>query len=159
MPETERRLVALDAARSLNSFGDEPDVHGWEVIAADGSPVGSVSTLLAEPGSLKVRYVGITLDSALAGQVAHEPRILVPVGRARVDSGTRRVLLERLACSDVLELPAHIRTPPAPELETTLRRRFEPGFTGFALDRDFFESDLYDSRRFYGGSLQGRRVG
>jgi photosynthetic reaction center H subunit len=150
MSGAEGTLVPLDRLPMLTRGEGAPDVQGWDVVAADGVSVGSVRTLLVEPRSLKVRYVDITLNSALAGEVAHEPSVLIPVGRARVDGGRRRIRLERLDRSGVLELPAHVRTPPAPELEATLRRSFEPAFSGTALDRDFFESELYDPRGFHG---------
>lgn len=143
------RLVPIDALPSGRPLEGKPDVHGWEVVSADGSRVGQVTDLVVDTRAMKVRYLDITLDDELAREIAHEPHILVPVGDARMRPAERTVALARLDREAVLELPAYLRMPPAPEFEATLRRHFEPGFSGTAHDRDFFDSQLYDQEQFF----------
>lgn len=149
------RLVPIDTIPSVRALEGKPDVHGWGVVTADGSRVGEVTDLVVDTRAMKVRYLDITLDDELAREIAHEPHILVPVGDARVRPAERTVALAGLDRAAVLELPAYIRMPPAPEFEATLRRHFEPGFSGTAHDRDFFESELYDQEQFFAPLQEG----
>lgn len=149
MRDFRERLVPLEALPSSRPIEWKPDLHGWEVVTADGARVGEVMDLVVDTRAMKVRYLDITLDDELAREIAHEPHILVPVGDARMRAAERRVCLAGLDRAAVLELPAYLRMPPAPEFEATLRRHFEPGFSGTAHDRDFFESELYDQDQFF----------
>lgn len=145
----DERLVRLTELRNESATEGMPDLNGWEVIAADGRAVGTVVDLVLDTRSLKARYLDISLNEELTRAVAHQPNILIPVGDARIGTERRRVYLEGVDRRGVSQLPAYLRMPPAPELEVTLRRRFEPHFSGTALDRDFFASELYDQDRFF----------
>ncbi|MBW3629499.1 MAG: PRC-barrel domain-containing protein [Gemmatimonadetes bacterium] len=147
MQASQQRLVRLNALAGLGGTEDNPATRGWTVFAADGSAVGKVTDLVLDTRTFRVRYLDVTLADDIAQEIAHQPNILVPVGDARMQPG-RKVCLENLDRAQVAELPAYLRMPPAPEYETALRRRFDPGFSGTALDRDFFESELYDQDRF-----------
>ena len=144
------RLVSLDRLPPLPSLRGKPEVRGWDVCVADGARVGRVDDLVVDTRAMRVRYLAVSLDDLASREVSHESRLLIPVGAAHVDRAERRVRLDGLGREEVLGLPAYLRMPPAPEYETTLRRRFEPSFVGEAQDEGFFASALYDPDRFFG---------
>jgi hypothetical protein len=43
----------------------DPDVRGWQVLGADGRPIGEVDDLLVDTDALRVRYLDVALDPGL----------------------------------------------------------------------------------------------
>ena len=92
------RVSALLSARNLQRFtlGDEaPDVRGWDVISADEHYVGTVSRLIVEMRTRRVRYMVIALDASLERRRRPSMNsVLVPVGLARRADECQTILLD-----------------------------------------------------------------
>ena len=83
-PELRGNEVARSGIVPLKELDDfkvakgDPDVRGWDVIAADGTEVGEVEELLVDTAALKVRYLDVELDKDLVN--AKDRHVLVPIG-------------------------------------------------------------------------------
>lgn len=109
------RVSALLSARNLQRFtlGDEaPDIRGWEVIAADRRYVGTVSRLIVEMRTRRVRYMVIALDASLERRRRPSMNsVLVPVGLARRVDECQAILLD-VARSGSLQVAPRIPDRP-----------------------------------------------
>src|SRR5919201_3039830 len=99
-------LVLLSDAKDLKVAEGNPDVRGWDVLAADGTEVGEVKDLLVDPGAMKVRYLVVELDKEVAG--TDDRRVLIPVGAARLDDDDDKVLLQGMALQALAGLPPYM---------------------------------------------------
>ncbi len=146
------RVVPLDQLDDFRAAEGEPDVRGWDVIAADGRRIGEVDQLLVDTAAMRVRYLGVGLDAELAGRPNEDCHVLIPIGYAHVDPAGDRVVVERLESRDVVRLPEYHHGPLTRDFETTLRRRIDAGYTGsLHTDPDFYQAGPYDDSRFFGG--------
>jgi sporulation protein YlmC with PRC-barrel domain len=145
------RVVPLDQLDDLQVAAGEPDVRGWDVIAADGRRIGEVDQLLVDTAARRVRYLDVGLDGALAGRPNEERHVLIPIGYAYVDPAGDRVVVDTLESRDVAGLPEYHHGPLTRDFETTLRRRIDAGYTGsLHTDPEFYQAGLYDDSRFFG---------
>lgn len=165
------RVVPLDQLDDFKVAEGDPDVRGWEVVASDGRKIGEVDQLLVDTAAMKVRYLDVDVDNDLvAGATdASDRHVLIPIGYARLDEASDRVIVDQLASSDVVGLPEYTHGPITRDFETSVRSRFDAGYTatgttaaagaaGLAStestetprDNDFYSHDLYDDNRFYG---------
>lgn len=149
------RVVPLDQLDDFKVAEGDPDVRGWEVVASDGRKIGEVDQLLVDTAAMKVRYLDVDVENELLASDASDRHVLIPIGYARLDEDSDRVLVDQLASSDVVALPEYTHGPITRDFETDVRRRFDTGFTAAGTttdtDRDFYSHDLYDENRFYGG--------
>lgn len=158
------RVVPLDQLDDFKVAEGDPDVRGWEVVASDGRKIGEVDQLLVDTAAMKVRYLDVDLDEAMIAETreASERHVLIPIGYARLDEGSDRVIVDNLASSDLAGLPEYTHGPITRDFESDLRTRFDRGHVegaaeaGTARDRDFYAHDLYDENRFYGARRPGR---
>lgn len=145
------RVVPLDQLDDFPVAAGEPDVRGWDVIAADGRRIGEVDQLLVDTAAMRVRYLDVGLDGALAGRPNEERHVLIPIGYAQVDPAGGRVVVDTLESRDVAGLPEYHHGPVTREFETALRRRVDAGYTGsLHTDPEFYGGGLYDDSRFFG---------
>jgi uncharacterized protein (TIGR02271 family) len=167
------RVVPLDQLDDFKVAEGDPDVRGWEVVASDGRKIGEVDQLLVDTAAMKVRYLDVDVDNDLvAGATdASDRHVLIPIGYARLDEASDRVIVDQLASSDVVGLPEYTHGPITRDFESSVRSRFDAGYTatgtgtaatagaaGLAStestettrDNDFYSHDLYDDNRFYG---------
>jgi uncharacterized protein (TIGR02271 family) len=167
------RVVPLDQLDDYKVAEGDPDVRGWEVVASDGRKIGEVDQLLVDTAAMKVRYLDVDVDNDLvAGATdASDRHVLIPIGYARLDESSDRVIVDQLASSDVVGLPEYTHGPITRDFESSVRSRFDAGYTaggtaatagaaGLAstestettrdTDNDFYSHDLYDDNRFYG---------
>ena len=173
------RVVPLDQLDDYKVAEGDPDVRGWEVVASDGRKIGEVDQLLVDTAAMKVRYLDVDVDNDLvAGATdASDRHVLIPIGYARLDEGSDRVIVDQLASGDVVGLPEYTHGPITRDFETSVRSRFDAGYTAGAAtagaaglasteatetpetprDNDFYSHDLYDDNRFYGArrNLEG----
>lgn len=178
------RVVPLDQLDDFKVAEGDPDVRGWEVVGSDGRKIGEVDQLLVDTAAMKVRYLDVDVDNDLvAGATDSSDRhVLIPIGYARLDEESDRVIVDQLASSDVVGLPEYTHGPITRDFESDLRTRFDRGYTsgaattgaagltgaaaadtstdlgaGTGRDDDFYSHDLYDDNRFYGGrrNLEG----
>jgi sporulation protein YlmC with PRC-barrel domain len=147
------RIVPLDEAADFRVAEGEPDIRGWDVLAADGRCVGRVENLLVDPSAMKVRYLDVEIDDDLL-DTDRDRHVLIPIGYARLDRDENRIMVDQLNSSDVGVLPEYRSEPITRDYETTVRSSWDRGFesTG-SPDSDFYDSLLYDDRRFYGTSV------
>lgn len=150
------RVVPLDDLDDYEVAEGEPDVEGWEVIASDGREIGKIKNLLADPAAMKVRYLDIDLERDLVRN-RDSSHILIPIGHVRVIEEDKRVMVESLSSSEVLELPEYTGGPVSREYESTLRQRFDREYQPGAADEDFYSHDMYDEERFYGRGVGAGR--
>lgn len=147
------RVVPLDQLDDFEIADGDPDVRGWEVMSSDGRKIGEVDNLLIDTGAMKVRYLDVDVDDGLLTS-GGDRHILIPIGYARLDEDDDHVFVDALASTDVTALPAYTHGPITRDFETTLRQRFDTGYTAGAATatttEDFYEHDLYDEDRFYG---------
>jgi len=158
------RVVPLDQLDDFRVAEGDPDVRGWEVVASDGRKIGEVDQLLVDTAAMKVRYLDVDLEDELIAETreASERHVLIPIGYARLDEGSDRVIVDNLASSDLAGLPEYTHGPITRDFESDLRTRFDRGHvpgaaeTGAGRDRDFYAHDLYDENRFYGARRPDR---
>lgn len=170
------RVVPLDELDDFKVADGDPDVRGWDVISADGRRIGEVDQLLVDTEAMKVRYLDVDLDGELLGGRAGDRHVLIPIGYARLDEESDRVIVDHLASAEVAALPEYNQGPVTRDFESSLRQRFDTGYaagaptagtTGAGLagvpltgsdvpvetgsHRDFYAHDLYDDGHFYRG--------
>jgi photosynthetic reaction center H subunit len=58
-------LTPLRRLRDYRIAHGDPDVRGWQVLGADGRPIGEVDDLLVDTEALRVRYLDVALDAGL----------------------------------------------------------------------------------------------
>ena len=83
------RLTALSEMKDYKVSAEDPDVRGWDVVAADGQQVGTVRDLMVDTSQMKAEYLAV---SSLSGE-----DLLVPAASAQLDAAGRRVLLTNAA--------------------------------------------------------------
>jgi hypothetical protein len=109
------RFSALLAARNLQRFtlGDaSPDIRGWHVISADRQYVGTVSRLIVEMRTRRVRYIVVALDEWLERRRRPSMNsVLVPVGLARRADECQALVLD-VARADALQVAPRIPDRP-----------------------------------------------
>jgi photosynthetic reaction center H subunit len=152
------RVVPLKDMKDFKVAKGDPDVRGWEVLANDGRRIGKVDELLVDTAAMKVRYLDVDLDRDIRGAMGGESlagdmrndHVLIPIGSAQIHERDDRVVVDLLHTL-VGGLPAYGHGPVSREYEADLRGRIDRDYRHDpARDRDFYESDLYNSDRFYG---------
>jgi hypothetical protein len=97
-------------------------------------------------GSLSDLENRMTADDHLGEQpYTGERHILVPVGRARLDTGGDLVLIDTMLAEEAAALPAYEHGALDPGYELMIRSAFGAGTPDSAEEH----ADLYDERRFY----------
>ncbi len=140
-----------DGLVPLNELGadalaeGERDVRGWEVMAADGTRVGEVDTVLVEADAGRIRYLDVDVAAHLAPG-REERHVLVPVEVVRLAPEEETVVVERLRGEDITNLPPYKHEPITREYQLELKDRIgdrlgpEPvtqqGFLGKPTDQE-----------------------
>jgi photosynthetic reaction center H subunit len=153
MAEDFNQIVPLDELDDFDVAEGDPDVRGWDVIAADGRKIGEVDDLLVDTTAMKVRYLDVEADDELM-EADDDRHFLIPIGYARLDRDNDHVVVDGLQASEVASLPPYTHTPITRDYESSIRSRFEPGYTGAGTtgQEDFYGGASYDDSRFYGGA-------
>ena len=105
MPTSARGAGQLVPLRSLPGYRlseDEPDVHGWHVIGADGGRVGVVDALLVDRATAEVVALAVAAGREL---------VVVPMERTRIDEG-RRVVVAKVTREEMAAFPRVTAAPP-----------------------------------------------
>ncbi|MDP2307008.1 MAG: PRC-barrel domain-containing protein [Pseudomonadota bacterium] len=177
--EQKARLAPLGELEDYKVKEGNPDIRRWEVFGADSLRIGEVRELIVDTGAMKARYMVIVLDRTLPN-VAGERRVLVPIGRARLDDALDRVYLDDVTIATAHALPDYDPTNfnpsvewslfgggiPAPPPPVSPPQTSAPAAAGSeaqvapvaqgtpAHDPDFYNRPEYDSNRFFGRRKQ-----
>lgn len=155
------RVVPLGQLDDFEVAEGDPDVRGWEVLAADGRKIGEVDELLVDSAAMKVRYLDVDVDDALLGEPG-DRHVLIPIGYARLERDRDCVRVDALESSDVAAVPAYDQGPLTREYESSVRASFRAGASTSPADTSgtmgeaaaeedpFYANDAFDERRFYG---------
>lgn len=121
------RVVPLDKLTDFDVAEGDPDIRGWDVIAGDGRRIGEVDELLIDTEAMKVRYMDVDLDEEVLGEpVDDESHILIPIGYARLREAEDKVIVPELDSDSLRSIPAYDGVPVTQDVETELRRHFDP---------------------------------
>jgi hypothetical protein len=147
-------LVALGAHPDLALADGAPDVRGWEVTSPAFAPLGEVEELLVDVGASCVRYLVVATSADDARR-----RILLPIGKARIDDALDRIVVVTPSCLDNV---------PAYDASVALDREYEHRvLAGWdergGEDHDFYRCPAFARDDFYAAHRQrtqcGRRTG
>ena len=127
---------------------DDPDVRGWSVRGADGRQFGTVSELIVEEETLKVRYLDVELDSALRIN-ERERHILLPIGVAALDEDADNLFVPSLTLESVLEYPPYQEFQISREYEQAMLQALRLQLPENA-EAAFYEQPSFDEQSFYG---------
>ena len=83
---------------------DDPDVKHWNIVDESGKKIGEVKDLLFDPEAKKARYLITDLKD---GMLEKHSRVLVPIGRARLDKTNKRIILPAVSLSQLAGLPEY----------------------------------------------------
>jgi uncharacterized protein (TIGR02271 family) len=144
------RIVPLDELDDFKVAEGDPDVRGWDVLAADGRKIGEVDNLLVDTAAMKVRYLDIDIeDDLLEGRA--DRHILVPIGYARLDEDDDRIFVDTLDQATLRKIPEYRHEPLTREYESSLQTHFDSrGTATTAGGSDFYAKEGFDDDRFYG---------
>ena len=155
------RIAPLSALRDFEVAKGYPDIRGWKVASADGQEVGKVHELLVDIDNMRTRYLAVRLTSALAATPGDRD-VLIPVGAAQFHDKDDLIRVP-LTAERVGLLPPWDRNRLTRTHELEVRRHFSLGEAAAAAaagttagasgaaDRDFYDHDAYDDRRFFSG--------
>ncbi|HEX6037139.1 PRC-barrel domain-containing protein [Longimicrobium sp.] len=117
------RVVPLGQLDDFKVAEGDPDVRGWEVLAADGRKIGEVDELLIDTSAMKVRYLDVDVDGGVMGD-GMDRHVLIPIGYARLEQERDRVLVDGLSSSDLGALPSYNQGPLTRDFESSVRDSF-----------------------------------
>jgi uncharacterized protein (TIGR02271 family) len=155
--EDRPRVAPLSDLSDYDVAEHEPDVRGWDVIAADGRKIGEVEDLIVDTGAMKVRYLDVEVEKDFRAR--DDRHILIPVGQARLHEKEDHVHVNTLSSTEVKTFPGY-RGRLDRSYEDSVHRHFGAGTgaTAGAADRDYYANPNFDDDRFY-GSRRGTPAG
>lgn len=103
------RLSRLDELEELEVSDGDPDVRGWNVLASDGRPVGTVEHLIVDRSARKVRYLEVGLEGH-AAERGHRD-VLVPLECAELDNARDEVRLRTMPLAGIVAVPTFVGLP------------------------------------------------
>ena len=142
------RLARLEDLDGYHVAEGEPDPRGWDVRAADGRTIGHVDSLIADTGSMKVRYLDVALDKD-ALDLTEDRHVLIPIGGATLAEKEDVVGLPSLQSSRVAQLPAYRHAGISREDEHRLMGQFDSRYTA-APYADFYSHQHFNDQAFFG---------
>jgi sporulation protein YlmC with PRC-barrel domain len=116
-------IVPLREARGFRLAKGDPDLRGWNVFAADGERVGTVSDMLVDPAAMKVRYLDVDLADDLF-KLKEDRHVLVPTEAVDLRERGKDVWLQPLSSDEVARLPAYTGGAVDPAIEDRVHRAF-----------------------------------
>lgn len=97
-------LEELEHKHWYDIADDEPDVMHWNIVDDDGKKIGVVRDLLFDKEAKKARYLITNLED---GMLEKHIRVLVPIGRARLDKADKRIILPAVSLQQLNRLPEY----------------------------------------------------
>ena len=131
------RLMHLDDASDLHVADSDVDIRGWAVRTSDGQQIGTVTDLVVDTRTMKVRYLEAMLRD-VDGNSANDHAVLLSITNAHLDATEDVVILNETADS-ARQLPTYARD----------------AVTRVCVETNTAAGNL-DDRRFFGGRRHGR---
>ena len=151
---SEHRLARLDELDGYRVADGEPDPRGWEVRSSDGRTVGKVDSMIADTGTMKVRYLDIELDKDTM-KLSEERHVLVPIGGATLHENDDVVGLPMLSSSQIAKLAPWNHGSISREDEHRMMTQFDSRYTP-APYADFYSHQNFNDKGFFGARREGR---
>ena len=101
--EASGKVDRLDRLSDYQVADGEPDPRGWEVIGRDERTLGEVDHLVADTGSMRVRFLSVKLDR---GVDSERRDVLIPIEHVELDTDAKRVLARGFEAGCMSSLPA-----------------------------------------------------
>jgi photosynthetic reaction center H subunit len=121
--DAERRIVPLSGTREFRLGKGEPDLRKWNVFGSDGERLGTVSDMLMDPDTMKVRYLDVDLADDLF-LLKDDRHVLVPLEEVEVKERGQDVWLRTLSAKETARLPAYTGGAVDPLVEERMRMAF-----------------------------------
>jgi uncharacterized protein (TIGR02271 family) len=157
-PDERPRVAPLSDLDDFQVAENEPDIRGWKVRSSDSREVGKVKDLIADTGSMKIRYLDIELDKKSL-DLRDDRRVLVPVGAARLNDDDDLVLINR-ASSEFARLPEYRGEGIDRGYEDRVRENWGSSTSGRGAvtggTRSQHDDDQFSDRNFFGRRREGR---
>jgi photosynthetic reaction center H subunit len=147
------RIAPLSDLNDFEVAENDPDVRGWDVIAADGRKIGDVKDLIVDQDAMKVRYLDVEIDKDFRAD--DNRRVLIPVGQAQLHEREDHVHVNRLSSADARDYPAYSGRFDR-SYENEVHRRFDSG-AGSTSGSEYYAHTNFDDDRFYGSRRSGTR--
>lgn len=122
-PGTGSTLARLEDLGDYEIADGQPDIRGWKVRTADGTIVGKVDNLIADPQALEVRFIEMTVNGDIP-DAGDDDRVLIPIESARLNDDDDTVLVDRLTPSQLGAIPRCGRGPITAEQDRAVRAYF-----------------------------------
>jgi uncharacterized protein (TIGR02271 family) len=106
MRDDRQDVRPLDELDNFEVADHSPDVRGWDVMSSDGRRIGEVEELLVDTNAMKVRYLDVELDKDVRG-ASDDRRVLIPIGRARIDDNDDRVVVDGVGAEQFRSMPGY----------------------------------------------------
>jgi photosynthetic reaction center H subunit len=106
MRDDRQDVRPLDELDNFEVADHSPDVRGWDVVSSDGRRIGEVEELLVDTNAMKVRYLDVELDKDVRG-ASDDRRVLIPIGRARIDDDDDRVIVDGVGAEQFRSMPGY----------------------------------------------------
>ncbi|MES2637886.1 MAG: PRC-barrel domain-containing protein [Myxococcota bacterium] len=176
--QQKRRLAPLGELEDYRVKEGNPDIRGWEAYGADSLRIGEVRELIVDTAAMKARYMVLSLDRTLPN-VEGDRRVIVPIGRARLDDALDRVYLDDVTIATAHTLPVYDavlldaekerslfggglpdRSPPPASVQPQQQQPAgtppapAPPAPQAAHEPDFYNRPEYDDKRFFGRRKQ-----
>ena len=147
---TDYQLARLDELDDYKVADGEPDPRGWEVRSSDGRTIGKVDSMIADTGTMKVRYLDVELDGDEL-DLRDDRHVLIPIGGATLDEEEDIVKLPTLSSSEVVKLLPWSHGAISRDDEHRLMAQFDARYKP--------EADLYSHQQFNEQGFFGKRRG
>lgn len=151
-----KHLFRLGALDDYKVASNDPDVRQWDIVDRDGYKFGIVFDLIVDIDEEKVRYLDVLADDKLLDE--DNGHILVPIGAARIDDQTSRVVVNALDKEVVRDFPVYKGDVLDRDFETDVVNRFNTDSRIGDSKRDladFYGDQLFDQDRFYSNRNRG----
>lgn len=153
-------LVALGTLKRFRVAKGEPDIRGWEVVTSDHKKIGEVHELIIDKSAMKVRYLDIAIGRKILG-TKDSSHVLLPIAGATLDDDDNRVYLTDVSAAALSSIPPYDHRVITREFESTLTRFYDAAVpaTQGSTDRNFYDREAFDEKRFWAKRRAGRDDG
>jgi len=130
----------------------EPDIRNWKVVGLQNQEVGSVSEILFDDISHRVRYLVVQINGKPLNLISRP--VMIPIGMAELLKDEKVVLISGLSLEHLASLPAYEKNNVTRETEFAVRSIFIPAGVTMAQDNVIDQRDsFYDHEHFnYAGA-------